>query len=93
MAILDSLGQIWMDDKRLFNWNGPFRDGFQGGELVLRQMKIRIGLEIGDRLFFYGSGIAHEVMVVGNSIGLFTQTSNYELLTYCTKAVVRLNIR
>ncbi|CUS12040.1 unnamed protein product [Tuber aestivum] len=47
--------QDWMDDKRLFNCVAPFGDGFQGGDLVLWQMKMRIGLEIGDGFFFYGS--------------------------------------
>ncbi|CUS14616.1 unnamed protein product [Tuber aestivum] len=73
-----------MNDKRLFNCVVPFGDGFRDGELVLWQMKMRIGLEIGDGFFFHGSLVAHEVMEVTagvrNSIDLFTRASNYEFL-------------
>ncbi|PUU74279.1 hypothetical protein B9Z19DRAFT_1093216 [Tuber borchii] len=76
--------QDWSNDKRLFNCIVPFGEGFQGGELVLWQMKMRIGLEIGYGFFFYGSLVAHEMMDVTagvrNSIDLFTHASNYELL-------------
>ena len=76
--------QDWMDDKRLFNCVAPFGDGFGGGDLVLWQMRMRIGLEIGDGFFFYGSTVAHEVMEVTegvrNSIDLFTHASNFALL-------------
>ena len=82
--------QDWLDDKRLFNCVAPFGEGFQGGELVLWQMKMRIGLEIGDGFFFYGSVVAHEVMDVTagvrNSIDLFTHASNYEVLAKHEKA-------
>ncbi|PWW79103.1 hypothetical protein C7212DRAFT_360620 [Tuber magnatum] len=76
--------QDWMNDEQLFNCVAPFWDGFQGGELVLWQMGMRIGLEIGDGFFFYGSLVAHEVMKVTagvrNSIDLFTRASNFKLL-------------
>ena len=72
--------QDWLNDKRLFNCVAPFGEGSQGGELVLWQMKMRIGLEIGDGFFFYGSLVAHEMTGVRNSIDLFTHASNYELL-------------
>ena len=76
--------QDWLDDKRLPNCVVPFGDGFGGGDLVLWQMKMRIGLEIGDGFFFYGALVAHEVMdiIAGirNSIDLFTHASNYQLL-------------
>ncbi|PUU73305.1 hypothetical protein B9Z19DRAFT_1095376 [Tuber borchii] len=82
--------QDWLDDKRLFNCVAPFGEGFEGGELVLWQMKMRIGLEIGDGFFFYGSLVAHEVMDittgVRNSIDLFTHASNFELLAKHEKA-------
>jgi len=85
--------QDWSNDKRLFNCIAPFGEGFQGGELVLWQMKMRIGLEIGDGFFFYGSLVAHEVMDVTagvrNSIDLFTHASNYELLAKHEKAAGR----
>ena len=42
---------INFDDKRSFNCVVPFGDGFGGGDLVLRQMKMRIELEVGDRFF------------------------------------------
>ena len=82
--------QDWLDDKRLFNCVVPFGDGFQDGELVLWQMKMWIGLEIGDGFFFYGSTVAHEVAEVTagvrNSIDLFTHASNYQLLAKHQKA-------
>ena len=82
--------QDWLDDKRLFNCVAPFGEGFQGGELVLWQMKMRIGLEIGDGFFFFGSMVAHEVMDVTagirNSIDLFTHASNFHLLAKHEKA-------
>ena len=57
-------------------------------------MNMRIGLEIGDGFFFYGSVIAHKVMDVTagvrNSINLFTHASNYELLAKHEKAVERV---
>ena len=82
--------QDWVDDPRLLKCVAPFGEGFQGGDLVLWQMKMRIGLEIGDGFFFYGSLVAHEVMDitagVRNSIDLFTHASNYELLDKHMKA-------
>ena len=82
--------QDWLDDKRLFNCVVPFGDGFQNGGLVLWQMKMRVGLEIGDGFFFYGSTVAHEVAEVTagvrNSIDLFTHASNYQLLAEHRKA-------
>lgn len=86
--------QDWSDDKRLFNCVAPFGDGFRGGELVLWQMKMRIGLEIGDGFFFFGSLVAHEVMDVTegvrNSIDLFTHVSNYQLLAKHRKAAKKV---
>jgi len=82
--------QDWLDDKRLFNCVVPFGGGFQDGELVLWQMKMRIELDIGDGFFFYGSMVAHEVAEVTagvrNSIDLFTHASNYQLLAKHQKA-------
>ena len=60
-------------------------------------MNMRIGLEIGDGFFFYGSVIAHKVMDVTagvrNLIDLFTHPSNYELLAKHEKVVKKSNIR
>lgn len=79
--------QDWLNDKRLLNCVAPFGEGSQSGELVLWQMKMRIGLEIGDGFLFYGSLVAHEVTAgVRNSIDLFTHASNYELLAKHEKA-------
>jgi len=76
--------QDWLDDKKLPNCVVPFGDGFSGGDLLLWQMKMRIGLDIGDGFFFYGSVVAHEVMEITagirNSIDLFTHASNFQLL-------------
>jgi len=73
-----------MDDKRLFNCVVPFGDGFGGGDLVLWEMKMRIGLQVGDGFFFYGSVVAHQVAPIiegiRNSIDLFTHASNYHVL-------------
>jgi len=57
-------------------------------------MNMRIGLEIGDGFFFYGSVVAHEVMDVKagvrNSIDLFTHGSNYESLAKHEKVVKKV---
>lgn len=76
--------QDCMDDKRLFNCVVPFGNGFSGGDLVLWELKARIGLGIGDGFFFYGSIVAHQVLEITegirNSLDLFTHASNFDVL-------------
>jgi len=81
----DSKGhQDWMDEKTVFNCVLPFGSGFGGGDLILWQMKMRIGLGVGDGFFFFGSMVAHQVSTitegVRNSLDLFTHASNFNLL-------------
>ena len=73
-----------MDNKGLFNCVVPFGDGFGGGDLVLWEMKMRIGLQVGDGFFFFGSMVAHKVAPITdgirNSLDLFTHASNFHVL-------------
>jgi len=81
----DSKGhQDLMDEKTVFNCVLPFGSGLGRGDLILWQMKIRIGLGVGNGFFFFGSMVAHQVSTitegVQNLLDLFTHASNFNLL-------------